>query len=317
MRRIGKVPGSWRVEHDVISPELAATIYPDVLNLAAKGQGPAAISRLLSATHGLSLSPGTVRHWMVGDRKPGVIARVRNVFKEEPSPASSYIIGANKGDGCTMTRSGIVKLEVTDRDFAQEFNLDMARLFSRPSPNKIFVRHRPDRLPMYIVKYSCRQLVRFLRQPIEKLLEFASAFPREFLRGFFDAEGYVAVGVGKVFHLAVGAENSNESLLLQTRRLLEIMGIGSRLEPKREAGSVKVIRGVQFVMRHASFDLVIGRFGDVRRFAIEVGFSILRKSEKLKDAILITDTIAPMERPRAWMKLYKKERGEWARRAPL
>lgn len=169
---------------------------------------------------------------------------------------------------------------------------------------------------MYIVKYFSRQLVQLLRQPLKRLLKLASAFPREFLRGFFDAEGHVGVGVGREFHLTVGAENSDKSLLLHARKLLISLGIMSRIDRKRRAGSIKVIRGEPFVMRRTSFSLVIGRLRDARQFAIYVGFSIPRKAKKLEDAILIIDMIATKDRPQAWTQLYTKERGEWIRRKP-
>ena len=235
----------------------------------------------------------------------------RNVFKGEPSPALSYIIGANKGDGCTMTKSGIVKLEVTDLDFAQTFNSNMAALFSRDEPNKIFVRRRADRLPMYIVKYSSRQLVQLLRQPIRKLLELASAFPRDFLRGFFDAEGYVSVSISKDFHLIVGAENSDKTLLFMAKRLLKTIGIDSRINQKRKAGSIKVIRGKSFKMRRTSYSLVIGGIDDVRKYAREVDFSIHRKDEKLRDALSIIASVAPKNRTQVWKRLYFKKSEEW------
>jgi hypothetical protein len=69
------------------------------------------------------------------------------------------LIGANIGDGCTLVKSGIVKLEVTDKDFAESFDAYMATLFLRQKGNKILVRREAGRLPMYIVKYSSRQLL--------------------------------------------------------------------------------------------------------------------------------------------------------------
>ena len=112
-----------------------------------------------------------------------------------------------------MVESGIVKLEVTDKDFAQAFNASMATLFSREKPNKILVRRRADRLPMYVVRYFSRQLVQLLRQPLKKLLELVPAFPREFLRGFFDAEGHVDVSAVGTFSVTTGVENSNRTIL--------------------------------------------------------------------------------------------------------
>lgn len=80
------------------------------------------------------MSPGTVRHWIVGDREFQI--QRRSIFKVEPSPALGYVIGANIGDGCTLTEDWIVKLEVADCDFAEAYNARMASLFSRAKPNK-------------------------------------------------------------------------------------------------------------------------------------------------------------------------------------
>ncbi|HUI22919.1 MAG TPA: LAGLIDADG family homing endonuclease [Nitrososphaerales archaeon] len=314
MRTIGALPGSWRVKHDSVSPELAKLLYPRVLELASKGQGPAGIARELSAAYPLSISPGTVRHWIVGDRNPQG-GKVRNHFRQEPSPALSYVIGANIGDGCTLTDNWIVKLEVTDRDFAEAFNSSMATLFSRETPNKILIkRFKVERLPMYVVRYSSKSLVELLRLPLRKLLEIAFRFPREFLRGFFDAEGHVDVGVGNQFHLAVGAENSEKLLLSKAKQLLKTLGINSRIDRKRKAGSLKTIGGVTFAMRQTSCALMIGRITDIRLYAGEIGFSILRKGRKLFDAIEIIDNVGPANRPKAWMQLYEKKRGKWVRR---
>ncbi len=249
---------------------------------------------------------------MVGDRK----LQRRNVFPQRPSPALSYVIGANIGDGCTLTKNWIVKLEVTDLDFAQTFNANMATLFDRAGPNKILVkRFKVERLPMYVVRYSSKQLVELLRQPIKKVLELAFAFPREFLRGFFDAEGHVDVGITGRLDLFVGAENSDKLLLSMMKQLLKgRLGINSNMNRKRMAGSIKVIRGKSFVMRRTSFSLVIRRISDLKRFAEEVGFSISRKTQKLNDALSIIATFDARSRPRAWQQLYSKVRGEWVRR---
>lgn len=314
MSKPGDTPGSWRVTHDRISPHLARILHPEVLKLAAKGLGPVGVARQLSAEYQLSVCPGTVRHWMVGDRNPQG-GSVRNVFNGEPSPALSYIIGANKGDGCTLVKAGIVKLEVTDKDFVQVFNANMATLFSRERPNKIFVRRRVDRLPMYIVKYASRQLVQLLRQPLKKLLELAFAFPSEFLRGFFDAEGHVDVGIGKYLSLTVGAENSDRLLLLRVKQLLKTsLNVDSTIHRKRKAGSIKVIRGKAFAMRRTSYSLSVSGLDDIKKFATAVGFSIQRKVKKLQDALLIRTSKTPKERPVAWRRLYHKQGGEWRRK---
>ncbi len=314
--KLGELPGSWRARHDRIPSGLTKALYAEVKRLATKDASPVRIARQLSAYHTLSLSPGTVRHWIVGDRKPGLRVWPANIFREEPSPALSYIIGANKGDGCALVKSGIVKLEVADKDFAEAFNTNMAKLFSRQNPNTVFVRRRADRLPMYIVKYSCRKLVQLLRQPMLKLLNLASAFPREFLRGFFDAEGHVDVSAGSQFQIRLGAENSDRYVLKRVQHILkEVFGIDSKINRKRESGTKKTIRGKQFTMRRTSFTVLVNRIRDVEVFARRIGFSIARKQEKLNDAVVVARVFPWQNRRDAWKALYSKTRGEWLKRA--
>ncbi len=191
----------------------------------------------------------------------------------------------------------------------------MATLFSRTSPNKILTRSEFGRLPMYVVKYSSKQLAKLLRLPLRKLLELAFQFPREFLRGFFDAEGHVDVGARTSFSLAAGAENSDRTLLAKVRLLLKgKFGISSKINRKRKLGSLKIIRGKSFRMQRTSYSLLIRRFEDLKRFDRLVGFSIIRKDQKLKDALGIFQKYGRKAASSAWNKLYFKLNGEWVRR---
>lgn len=309
MQRIGQSPGSWRAKHDRVPINLARSLYAEVRQLSEKDPSPVSVARRLSASHGLSLSPGTVRHWMVGDRK----VQRRNVFKADPSPELSYIIGANIGDGCTLTKNWIVKLEVTDHDFAERFNDSMAKFFNRTSSNRILVRLMEGRLPLFVVKYSNMQLVKLLRLPMNKLLKTAFVHPRQFLQGFFDAEGHVDISVTQNFKVRVGVENSDKYLLAKVRKSLRDLNMSSRLERKREAGSVKVIRNSSFVMKRTSFSVVISRLEGVRRFSEEIGFSIHRKVQKLADALSVIENHEARDWAARWKGLYSKVRGEWVR----
>jgi intein-encoded DNA endonuclease-like protein len=227
----------------------------------------------------------------------------------------SYIVGANTGDGSTLTKNWCVKLEVTDYDFASNFNAKMVTLFSRTDPNRILTRNQIDRLPMYVVKYSSKQLVRLLRLPMGKLLELAFAFPCDFVRGFFDAEGHVDVGAKGPFSLAAGAENSDKTLLARVRLLLgRELGISSRILKKREAGSLMVIPGKSFRTRKTSYSLMIQRLDDLKEFDRLVGFSIKRKGQKLRDALAIIQKYGRKPASIEWTKLYVKRNGEWVRR---
>jgi intein-encoded DNA endonuclease-like protein len=298
--------------YDRIPPQLAKTLYSESLELAEKGLGSCVIAKELSIAHSLRICPMTVSHWISGNRKP----RLRNIFTEEPSPALSYIIGANIGDGCKMAKSGCVKLEVSDLDFAEAFNSSMAALFSRTRANKVLKRSfSTARLPLFIVKYASRQLVALLSLPLKQLLEIAFVFPEGFLRGFFDAEGHVDVCASRDFRVSAGVENSNRELLLRIRQVLsERFQIDSVIDKKRESGALKVIRGKPFQMRKSSFSLLILRIHGLRRFQEEIGFSISRKNQKLADALVISENYRWMERADRWRQTYSKLGGEWVKR---
>jgi DNA endonuclease len=308
--------GEWKTRHDAIPLELVDALYFKTLELATEGLGPARIASQIREIYFLSVSPGTLRHWIVGDRKPERNTRRRNIFKQEQSRALSYIIGANIGDGCTLTKNWCVKLEVTDFDFALAFNNSMTTLFLRTNSNRILTRTGIDRLPLHVVKYCSRQLAKLLRLPLRMLLELAFVYPSDFLRGFFDAEGHVDVRVtGNKFTASAGVENSNIRLLRSIKKiLLTKCQIRSIVNRKRRAGSPKVIRGKAFRMRKTSFTLLINRVDDLRKFAVQIGFSIARKNQKLADALSVIAKYRPNERAERWAQNYFKSRGEWVRR---
>jgi DNA endonuclease len=285
------------------------------MELHQKGLGANRIAAQLSNSHSLSVAPGTISHWIAGNRRP----RLRNIFEAKPSKALGYIIGANLGDGCKLVKSGCVKLEVTDLEFAQTFNSEMAKLFSRDSPNKILIRRfETGRLPLYIVKYNSRQLTDLLTLPLKRLLRIAFAYPREFLRGFFDAEGHVDVLATTRFHVSAGIENSNRRLLFRIKQILmTVFHISSSIYKKRESGSMKVIRGKTFRMRKPSFTLLIMGLRHLQKFRKLIGFSIPRKNQMLTDALFISINGRPKERVARWNQEYFKLNGEWVKRQTL
>ena len=296
-------------KHDRIPPEFAHAMYTRAMDLASTGLGGIRIARKLSLEYSLRVSPGSVNHWIYGDRKP----RLRNVFIERPSPSLSYVMGSNIGDGCKLTKSGCVKLEVTDLDFAQEFNSNIATLFSRSHANKILVRRfDEERLPLFVVRYNSKQLTKLLQRSLQDLLEIASDYPGDFLRGLFDAEGYVAVHAKSDFQVLVGLEHTNAELLDWVKRTLRrSFQIESRINLKRKSGTLKTIRGKSFRMKKTSFSLHITGIRNLQRLDEEVGFSISRKTEKMRDAMLVLLQFVPRKRAARWMEMYSKHKGRW------
>ena len=74
------------------------------------------------------------------------------------------------------------------------------------------------------------------------------------------------------------------------------------------------IWGRRSATNRSSFELAISNIECVKEFAGEVGFTILRKSQNLEDALSIIAGYEVKDRSARWKKLYRKVRGEWVRR---
>jgi intein-encoded DNA endonuclease-like protein len=314
-RRESSIESRRSKTHDAIPAHLSKQLYEKSLELSATGLGSIRIARELSRASSLSISPGTIAHWIAGNRRP----RLRNIFEEKPSPNLSYVIGAAKGDGCSLSKSSLVKLEVTDWDFATTFNSAMAQLFSRDTPNKILTRRfGSTRKTLYIVKYSSRQLVELLRRPVMTLSNLVVVHPRDFLRGFFDAEGHADVTATTRLTLAVGADNCDRSILLLVKRTLaDALWIQAIVQLRRKAGFRKVIRTDSFVTKRTSYAVRITRLHAVEKFSSGIGFSICRKKEKLDDALRIYRLHGPTLGAVLWRESYFKRNGQWRKRAEV
>jgi intein-encoded DNA endonuclease-like protein len=194
-------------------------------------------------------------------------------------------------------------------------NNAIAALFSRQRANRVLVRRLDGkRKELYVVKYMSRQLVELLQRSFDELRALARKYPREFLRGFFDAEGHAAVKAGKMLSISVGADNCNLTFLRLVKRTLHTsFGMTGHLISGRPAGTLKVIRAQPFLTRQKSYILASRKIEDVRRFSCEIGFSITRKMEKLEDALLVYELHGPTKGAAEWKQVYTKRRGEWSK----
>lgn len=289
-------------------------LYSEAFDLKAKdGMGAIRIAEILSRRYSLGISPRTIGRWIAGDRHP----RVGNAFQDEPTAELSYVIGAVYGDGSLVPRSNVVKIEVTDKEFAERFNQTISHLFGRDIQNRILIRcfSSLHRLPLYVVKYASSQLMLLLRRPIGELDQFIRAYPREFLAGFFDAEGYVSVSARIKLSVVVGAENSDPALLSLVKSVLhDNLGIGCTLFMKRPEKSKKTIRGQTFETRHPVYSLLMSKNHDVANYLTNVGFSIPRKMEKLRDAVWLLEEFSPTKAASFWILLYEKRSNEWIKK---
>ncbi|WP_297129173.1 LAGLIDADG family homing endonuclease [Thermococcus sp.] len=250
----------------------------------------------------VKVSKATVIRWCKGDSNPfNKIKRINLT----PSPELSYIIGVYLGDGSIHQKSNgryLIKLKVVDKEFAETFSKTLLSL----GVNSTFGFERDaSRVNRGYVEASNKELFMFLNKPVDKLIETAEYYPTEFLRGFFDSEGYPIIEAKNRFRVMVGVANSSLKMINAVRDMLAQLGINSILRKSHLIGREVVIRGIKYTSKVDMYTLTISRKADVKRFAKLVGFSSPTKMKKLQFAIQLMDL--PNDRVISeWHELYYK-----------
>jgi len=247
--------------------------------LRQKGLSYSEIARILRAK-GVKVSRVTVMRWCKGLHDP----RNRlNSVKLDPSPELAYVIGVIFGDGSVSFKKRDykyrIRLKVVDREFAEEFKRCLEALGLKPSLRLERDRTRCDR---WCVEANSRILYEFLTQPKERLFEVAKEYPAEFLRGFFDSEGTVYINPKDPRIARVRASNYDLELLEFMKALLLDLGIYSTIYITKKKGDRSNIRGKIYRYRKDFYTIDISRKDSVKKFAINVGFTIKRKQNELE-----------------------------------
>ena len=159
-------------------------------------------------------------------------------------------------------------------------------------------------------------LSEYLESPLDKLRECIDIFKRDYLRGFFDAEGYVTcsanVGSMRIDGVHIGVANTRIDYLNVANELLAELGIQGRFRTTNKKGGKMTIRGKTWTRRHDVHHLASYRFEDVRRFHKLVGFRNSTKAEKLRDLIKFMG-MPPRERYHWFVSRYRKDGRKWVR----
>ncbi|WP_232461784.1 LAGLIDADG family homing endonuclease [Thermococcus pacificus] len=286
-----------------LSIEELQRIMDEVKVLRSQGLSYGKIVKFISDEHNLKLSKATVIRWCKGTHNP--FNRIRNISLE-PSPELAYVIGVYLGDGSVHLKSNgryVVKLKVIDKEFAEAFANALKKLgigvtigFERDS----------TRVDRHYVEGSNKSLFQLLTGSRKRLLSLARKYPREFLRGFFDSEGFPVISAGKSFKVEVAAVNSDLEVLEFAQEALEELGINSKISKLYSRGHRVVIRGEEYSSNVDMFILRIFHFNDVQLFAEKVGFTASRKSEKLQMAIGLKGNYPSAEAVKLWLNEYEK-----------
>jgi intein-encoded DNA endonuclease-like protein len=253
--------------------EIRTELYNEVLLLRKQKLSYNQIIEEIQRKHGVVLSKSHVSDWLSGKHSP--TGSVRS-FDSTPCPELTYVIGVYLGDASmsVYNYSYKIKLQVIDKDFAEEFARCISKILSRTPPR---VKWR-DKTHAWHTEVSRLLLRKFLLQPLHKLgrtINHCNDCSASFLRGFFDSEGSVS---GKDVQIT----NTNKPLLLYVQTLLmRRFGIetnGPYLQSK--GGRIVLIKGKFYHANKDCFELRV-RTASVSGFQSHVGFTIARKKSAL------------------------------------
>ena len=108
---------------------------------------------------------------------------------------------------------------------------------------------------------------------------------------------------------------SKQRCLTYVQLQLKRLGIDSRIgqynQPERR---VSLIRGKPVVFESRTFWLTITKLNSMKRFAHDIGFTIRRKQQKLRDALNLINRVGSRRAGAEWLRIYTKEGTRWARR---
>jgi len=251
-------------------------IFKRIKMLRKSGLSYTKIVEKIKTEFDVKISKTTIIRWCKGQHKPAGYSQINL----HPSPEFSYFLGALIGDGNVRriihNYKYETRLRVQDYDFAKTFAICVSKFLNK----KIRIGKERDLTrcgERHLVAIYNKQLWEFLTsKSIKELIKIGKKFPTEFLRGIFDAEGFVS-------HKQVGLANTNLKLLKEVQYLLlEIFRIRSKIRLQIKKGKKVRIRGKLYSANKNVYILLLNR-KDSKKFAKNIGFSIKRKQSKLEE----------------------------------
>jgi len=162
----------------------------------------------------------------------------------------------------------LIKLKVVNKEFAETFSKALLSL----GVNSTFGFEKDtSHVNRWYVETSNKELFMFLSRSIDKLIEPAKYYPAEFLRGFFESEGYPIIEAKIRFRVMIGAANSSLKIINAVRNMLAQLGISSILRKSHLIGQEVIIRGIKYRSNVDMHTLTVSRKADVKQFAKLVG----------------------------------------------
>ena len=247
-------------------------IYHLVLELRKEGLSYNQIIAKIKAEHGVALRKSHISGWINGKHKPFGYVRA---FDASPCPELAYVIGVKMGDASTSVGhyNYMIKLRVTDKDFAEEFSRCLSEILKRDPPRVKW--HEKTRA--WHVQASSLLLQQLLLRPVTELrrsIFHCRACMCAFVRGFFDSEGSASGDLK--------ASNGDLEKLTLVMEVLKVLGIettGPHLT--KEKGGTVIIKGHEYRVNKNQYYIYV-RASSRLAFRNLIGFSIARKMKSLE-----------------------------------
>lgn len=197
--------------------------------------------------------------------------------------AESEIIGIMLGDGNIMHNKRSIRLRVRELDFCLNFKklIEKTYRINTTLDNKYYHNCYANST---LLTQRIINLTNDNKEIPEFILEGNNKIKARFLRGFFDSEG--SVDLIKNRRQIVLTQN-NERLLLQIKSLLFDLEIQSKYV-KKKIGSDK---------------LIISLLENLEKYYNLIGFSIVYKQQKLKEAVNYLKFYKPHDKEKYWKVL--------------
>jgi intein-encoded DNA endonuclease-like protein len=263
--------------------EIRIKVYDDVIELRKKGLSYTKIQKRINEKYRKQISLSRISDWINGKHKP--LGKV-NKFDKKPTPELAYIIGAIFGDAYKYvnvnSKGHLLRLAVSDKEFAEEFGKNLAKVLERKKSYKPFY---DENLKLWMTAGCSILLYKFLNQSLKKLkpyIEYSKNCIFSFLRALFDGEGSMSKYQRKLW-----LYNTNKELLIYVQYLLKkyfgIDATGPHLNKRRG----KVMHFTNSIVTKTTKDCyyLYVHVGSLLKFYRYIGFTIKRKQKRLTEAL--------------------------------
>ena len=251
-------------------------MYRRVLEMRREGLSYNQIITEAERLSGVKLSKSHISNWVRGAHHPYGSVRALDTT---PRPELGYVVGAKMGDASMSVShySYMIKLRVTDKEFAEEFARCLSVVLGRAAPRVKWHEKRHT----WHTQVSSLLLRQFLLQPLSRLMptiQHCDTCKGAFLGGFFDSEGSIS---GR----ELTASNGDLEKLRLACDLLSSLGVqttGPHL--LSEGGKLVLLKGRLYHQNKDQYSIRV-RSGSLGLFRSKVGFHIRRKSDALNLAL--------------------------------